>query len=145
MQIHRADRSVSPCFMRLNAFGYCFGFLFRYVFLYAEEKIHDVENPDPAEDGAGDVEILAKHHKESEAHQKRDGDHNLDLGVPGHTLAFDKGFEVILIQLRSDEPLMQFLRAFAEAEKREHKERKCGKHRKYCSDRSKSYTDKSED
>lgn len=92
-------------FVFFFCFGY-FGFFTGLVFLNAEDKVQNVEQPHAAEDGAGDIEVLAYHHKETESHQKRDGDHNLDLGVPSHTLPLDKGFQVVFIELGSDEPPM---------------------------------------
>ena len=88
--------------MRLLDFIFYFGF----IFLHAEDEVQNVEQPHAAEDGARNIQVLAEHHKEAERHQKRDSDHNLDLGMPSHALTFHEGFKVILIELCSDEPLM---------------------------------------
>ena len=86
--------------------GGFFDFLCAFVFLHSKYEVQNVEQPHTAEDGTRDIQILAEHHKEAERHQKRNGDHNLDLGVPSHALTFHEGFKVILIEFRADKPLM---------------------------------------
>ena len=83
-----------------------FSFRFAFILLYSEYEVQNVEQPHTAEDGTRDIPILAEHHKEAERHQKRNGDHNLDLGMPSHALTFHEGFKVVFIELCSDEPLM---------------------------------------
>lgn len=65
-----------------------------------------MEQPHAAEDGTRDIQILAEHHKEAKRHQKRYCNHNLDFGVQSHTLTFYIGFQIVFIELRTDEPLM---------------------------------------
>ena len=104
MQILRAD----DCF-RQPLWLLIFTFLFLtlgFIFLHSEDEVQNVEQPHTAEDGTRDIQILAEHHKEAERHQKRNGNHNLDLGMPSHALTFHEGFKVILIEFRADKPLM---------------------------------------
>lgn len=91
----------------------------RSIVLYTKKKIHDMEHPHTGEDGAGDVQVFAEHHKKAECHEECDGEHYLDFGAPGHSLSFYVGFQIVLIEFRSHEPCMQSFRAFAKTECRQ--------------------------
>ena len=102
-----------------------------------------MEQPHAAENGTRDIQILAEHHKEAKCHQKRYCNHNLDFGVQSHTLTFYIGFQIVFIELRTDEPLMQSLLAFAEAERCKEKKRKGRQHRQNNTDCTDTKSNKS--
>ena len=110
---------------------------------YAPNEIYDMEQPHAAENGTRDIQILAEHHKEAKRHQKRYCNHNLDFGVQSHTLTLYIGFQIVFIELRTDEPLMQSLRAFAEAERCKEKKRKGRQHRQNNTDCTDTKSNKS--
>ena len=114
-----------------------------YVLFYPEHKIQNMEQPNTSENDTRDIEPCPQHHNEAKCHQKCDCNHNLDFGMPSHTLSHYKGFKVVLIELCADKPFMQLLRAFSEAEQSKHQKRKRREHGDNRTDSSKSKTEES--
>lgn len=92
----------------LELFLYCF-FLFER--LDTEYKVHDMAYPHHADDDTGYPYFFPCHHEYAKAHQKCYCGKYADLCSHQHTFLLSKRFQVLLIQLRSDEPVMELLRA----------------------------------
>ena len=75
-------------------------------------------HPHAGQNAAGDIQGLAEHHVEAEGHQGRDRCKNFCLGAGGHALALHIGFQVVFVELRTQKPVVEFLRGLGKAKNR---------------------------
>ena len=108
----------------------------------AEDKVEDVEQPDRPEDDPPHGDLM--HHDEADRHQQRDGYHDADLRLFCHSLALEKALEIVFIQLRAGEPLMQPFRTARKGVGREQQKRKCRKQRQHRADGAERQADAAE-
>ena len=60
----------------------------------AEGEVNNVEDPDADQHDPAHGHLT--HHSKANAHEQRHCHHDTDLGFPGHTLALDVAFQIIL-------------------------------------------------
>ena len=103
-----------------------------------------MEGPHTAQHDAAGDNALGAHHDEADAHKYGDGDHDADLGFPGHTTACHIVFQIILIQLGSLEPAIQLFGASCKAECSQHQEGKGRQHGHHSAHSTQTDTDTAE-
>ena len=84
--------------------------------LHTQQKIEDMCKPDDSKDDAGNPEAFSGHHEKTESHQQRNGADDRNLGRQHHSAAFYEGFQMLLIELGSQKPVVQLLGAVGEEE-----------------------------
>lgn len=76
-----------------------------------------MKNPDAEQDAAWDIQILSQHEKKADAHCKSYGSDHANLCKARHATPLQITFQIFLVKGSMDEPVMQSLRAFGEAER----------------------------
>ena len=100
----------------------------RHVCFNAKDKYQNVHHPNTCKDIAWDVYFLQKHDYKSKCHYYGNGNHNSYLCPYSHSFTSCEGFEVFLVELCVDDPIVQSFRAFGKAKGRQHQKWKIRNH-----------------
>lgn len=84
--------------------------------LHTQQEIENMCKPDDNKDDAGNPEAFSGHHEKNESHQQRHGDDDRNLCGPHHSAVFYKGFQMLVIELGPQKPVVQLLGAVGEEE-----------------------------
>lgn len=125
---------VSHSYRLCTLFFHPFSYLFLFQRLHTEYKIDNMADPYKSENDTGNIDSLEHHHRKTEAHEQRNRNDDSDLCFHGHAFFLYKGFQMLFIHIRSDEPVMQLLRRVRKTEHRHKKKRYRGKDRQYNAD-----------